>query len=80
MLPIDSRLIHWRRSGESTWIPYGEFRPGIEFENHTSHPAPGMLAMYPGGISEREIFLVRDGAFVGDRGYGRLIKREGAGD
>jgi hypothetical protein len=57
MLPIDSRLIHCRWSGESTWIPYGDFRPGIDYENHTSHPAPGMLAMYPGGISECEIFF-----------------------
>ena len=57
MLPIDSRLIHCRWSGESTWIPYGEFRPGIDYENHTSHPAPGQLALYPGGISECEIFL-----------------------
>ena len=57
MLPIESRLIHCRWSGESTWIPYGEFRPGIGFENHTSHPAPGTLAMYPGGISECEIFF-----------------------
>jgi hypothetical protein len=57
MLPIDGRLIHCRWSGESTWIPYGEFRPGIEYENHTSHPGPGMLAMYPGGISECEIFF-----------------------
>jgi hypothetical protein len=57
MLPIESRLIPCRGSGESTWIPYGEFRPGIEYENHTSHPAPGQLAMYPGGISECEIFF-----------------------
>src|ERR1044071_611340 len=57
MLPITSRLIHCRWSGESTWIPYGDFRPGIDYENHTSHPAPGMLAMYPGGISECEIFF-----------------------
>jgi hypothetical protein len=57
MLPIDSKLIHCRWSGESTWIPYGEFRPGIDYENHTSHPAPGTLAMYPGGISECEIFF-----------------------
>ena len=49
MLPIRSKLIHCRWSGESTWIPYGDFRPGIEYENHTSHPSPGMLAMYPAG-------------------------------
>lgn len=57
MLPIESRLIHCRWSGESTWIPFGDFRPGLEWENHTSHPAPGQLALYPGGISECEIFF-----------------------
>jgi hypothetical protein len=57
MLPIRSRLIHCRWSGESTWIPFGDFRPGLEWENHTSHPAPGQLAIYPGGISECEIFF-----------------------
>jgi hypothetical protein len=57
MLPIESHVIHCRWSGESTWIPYGSFRPDIEYENHTSHPIPGMLAMYPGGISECEIFF-----------------------
>ena len=57
MLPIRSRLIHCSWSGESTWIPFGDFRPGLEWENHTSHPAPGQLAIYPGGISECEIFF-----------------------
>ncbi len=57
MLPIHSRLIHCRWSGESTWIPFGDFRPGLEWENHTSHPAPGQLAIHPGGISECEIFV-----------------------
>ena len=32
-------------------------RPGLDYENHTSHPAPGHLAIYPGGISECEIFF-----------------------
>jgi Protein of unknown function (DUF3830) len=57
MLPIEASLIHCRWSGESTWIPYGDLRPGINYENHTSHPAPGQLALYPGGISECEIFF-----------------------
>ena len=57
MLPLASRIIHCRWSGESTWIPLGDFRPGIDYENHTSHPAPGHLAIYPGGISECEIFF-----------------------
>ena len=48
MLPIDSKLIHCRWSGESTWIPYGDFRPGIDYENHTSHPAPGHARDVPG--------------------------------
>jgi hypothetical protein len=56
-LPIRSQLIHCRWSGESTWIPFGDARPGIDYENHTSHPTPGMLAIYPGGISECEIFF-----------------------
>jgi len=57
MLPIESKLIHCRWTGESTWIPFGDFRPGLEYEHHTSHPAPGQLAIYPGGISECEIFF-----------------------
>ncbi len=57
MLPIESKLIHCRWSGESTWIPFGDFRPGLDYENHTSHPAPGQLTIYPGGISECEIFF-----------------------
>jgi hypothetical protein len=57
MLPIRSKLIHCRWTGESTWIPLGDFRPGLEWENHTSRPDPGTLAIYPGGISECEIFF-----------------------
>ena len=57
MLPITSKLIHCRWSGESTWIPMGDLRTGLEFENHTSHPAPGMVLLYPGGISETEMLL-----------------------
>ena len=57
LLPLRSKLIHCRWSGESTWIPYGDYRPGVDYENHTSHPAPGQLALYRGGISECEIFV-----------------------
>jgi hypothetical protein len=57
LLPLDARLIHCRWSGESTWIPFGDLRPGVDYENHTSHPGPGQLSMYPGGISECEIFF-----------------------
>ena len=37
--------------------PVRRLRPDVGWENHTSHPAPGHLAMYPGGISECEIFF-----------------------
>jgi len=57
MLPLRTKVIHCRWSGESTWIPMGDLRLGLDFENHTSHPAPGMLLLYPGGISETEMLF-----------------------
>jgi hypothetical protein len=35
----------------------GDRRIGLEYENHTSHPAPGQILVYPGGISEMEILF-----------------------
>ena len=29
MLPIQSKFIHVRWSGEGIWIPYGDFRTGL---------------------------------------------------
>jgi len=61
MLPITSKLIHCRWSGESTWVPMGETKvggsAGLAYENHTSHPAPGQMLIHPGGISETEILF-----------------------
>src|SRR5213594_587248 len=57
MLPLRSEIVHCRWSGESTWIPMGDRKLGLDFENHTSHPAPGMLLLYPGGISETELLF-----------------------
>ncbi|MGH7673162.1 MAG: DUF3830 family protein [Gemmatimonadales bacterium] len=57
MLPLRTKIVHCRWSGESTWIPMGDLRLGLDFENHTSHPAPGMLLLYPGGISETEMLF-----------------------
>ncbi len=57
LLPLRSKLVHCRWSGESTWVPLGERRLDVDFENHTSHPAPGQLLVYPGGISEMEILF-----------------------
>jgi hypothetical protein len=56
-LPIRSKLIHCRWSGESTWIPFGDRRPDVGFENHTSHPSPGQVLIYVGDISECEILF-----------------------
>jgi hypothetical protein len=57
LLPLRSKLVHCRWSGESTWVPMGEQRLGVDFENHTSYPAPGQMLVYPGGISEMEILF-----------------------
>lgn len=57
MLPLRSRFIHVRWSGEGIWIPYGDLRTGLAYENHTSHPAAGEMLLYPGGISEMEIIM-----------------------
>ena len=57
LLPFRNKIIHVRWSGESAWIPLGDLQTGLEFENHTSHPAPGEILLYPGGISETEILL-----------------------
>jgi len=57
LLPYRQRLIHARWSGEAAWIPLGEFKLDVGYENHTSHPAPGEILFYPGGYSETEILL-----------------------
>ena len=57
MLPLESRIIHARWSGEACWIPLGEFKLDVGYENHTSYPAPGQILFYPGGFSETEILF-----------------------
>ena len=57
MLPLDSRIIHVRWSGEGGWIPFGDLDLGIGPENATCYPSPGELVVYPGGVSETEILL-----------------------
>jgi hypothetical protein len=57
LLPYRNQIIHVRWSGEGCWIPLGDFDFGLPYENHTSHPAPGDIILYPGGISETEILL-----------------------
>lgn len=60
-LPYDSKVVHVRWSGEGVWIPLGDENFGVGYENHTSHPAPGQMILYPGGISETEILLAYGG-------------------
>jgi len=57
LLPLESKLIHARWSGEACWIPFGELNVGIGPENATSYPHAGELLLYPGGVSETEILF-----------------------
>lgn len=57
LLPLESRIIHVRWSGEAGWIPFGELDLGLTAENATSYPHPGEVVLYPGGVSETEILL-----------------------
>jgi hypothetical protein len=69
LLPYRQKLIHVRWSGEGMWIPLGEKNFGVSFENHTAHPAPGQILLYPGGISETEFLFCYGGvAFASKMG------------
>ena len=57
LLPFAGRVVHSRWSGEAVWVPLGDLDTGVGFENHTSHPAPGDILLYPGGLSETEILV-----------------------
>ena len=57
LLPYKQKLVHCRWSGEGCWIPLGEFKLAVGYENHTSHPAPGEILWYPGGFSETELIF-----------------------
>jgi Protein of unknown function (DUF3830) len=67
MLPLKSRIIQARWSGEAAWIPFGDIYLGLDYENHTSYPAPGQLLLYPGGISETEILFPYGGTVFGSK-------------
>jgi hypothetical protein len=57
LLPLESRVIQARWSGEAAWIPFGELDVGVGPENATCYPGPGELLLYPGGVSETEILF-----------------------
>ena len=42
---------------EATWIPMGELKLPVPFEDPTCYPAPGEVLLYPGGVSETEILF-----------------------
>ena len=67
MLPIEAQLIQARWSGEAAWIPFGELALDLGYENHTSHPSPGQLLLYPGGISETEILFPYGSTLFGSK-------------
>lgn len=62
LLPFQNKLIHVRWSGEAVWVPLGDFKLGVGYENPTSHPGKGEILLYPGDISETEIFIPYGGA------------------
>lgn len=57
LLPLESRIIHVRWSGEAGWIPFGNLDLALGSENATCYPNPGEIVLYPGGVSETEILL-----------------------
>ncbi len=60
-MPFVSKIVHVRWSGEGVWIPLGDLDFGVDYENHTSYPAPGQFLLYPKGISETEIIMAYGG-------------------
>ena len=56
-MPFQNKIIHVRWSGEAVWVPLGDEDYAVGFENNTSHPAPGHVIFYPGGVSETELLI-----------------------
>ena len=56
-LPFSSKIVHVRWSGFAVWIPLGDRDFGVGYEDALSHPAPGHVLLYPGGISDPEILI-----------------------
>jgi hypothetical protein len=56
-LPFRQRLVQARWSGESAWVPLGDFAFGVGPEHQTARPSPGEILLYPGGVSETEILF-----------------------
>jgi hypothetical protein len=67
MLPLRTRIIHARWSGEAAWIPWGDLDVGLGPENATRFPSPGELLFYPGGVSETELLFPYGHAAFGSK-------------
>src|SRR6266576_356544 len=63
LLPLESKLIHARWSGEACWIPFGELDVGIGPENATAYPGPGELLLFPYGPTQ---FASKAGVLAGN--------------
>ncbi len=48
LLPYEQKLIQARWSGESGWVPLGDFDLGVGVENATCYPSPGEI-LFPYG-------------------------------
>lgn len=57
LLPLETKLIQARWSGQAAWIPMGDLETGVGPEDATSYPQAGELLLYPGGVSETEVLF-----------------------
>jgi len=57
VLPLRSKIIQARWSGEAAWIPFGALDLELAWENATVYPGAGELLLYRGGYSETEILF-----------------------
>ena len=88
LLPLRSKIVQARWSGEAGWIPLGELDLGLPVENATAYPGAGELLLYPGGYSETEIlfpygrthFASTLGTLAGNHFATLLEGREGLGE
>jgi len=56
LLPLQTRIVHARWSGEAGWVPLGP-QPLLAPENATVYPQCGHILLYAGGLSEPELLI-----------------------
>src|SRR5258708_26629055 len=74
-MPFASQMVHVRGGGGGVWLPLGDLDFGVDYENHTSYPAPGQIILYPGGISETEILLAYGGGWFASK-MGQIARKQ----